>query len=103
VILFKLTSKFAHVVKIALLTVHYWWKDGFSYYLHWRVKSHFLTYFEVLHTSFFDLKKLYLFSRFHETPIAWALLYLPSIFFLPFPSIKLLCKVDDILIDDFGH
>jgi hypothetical protein len=24
-------------------------------------------------------------------------------FFLPFPSIKLLCKVDDILIDDFRH
>jgi hypothetical protein len=54
VILFKSTSKFAHVVKIAVLKVHYWWNDGFSYYLQLESEVTFPTYFEVLHTSFFD-------------------------------------------------
>lgn len=66
----------------------------------------FPTYFEVLHTSFFELKNtLPIFtSRGFMKPQLLGLFFI----FLPFFSFPFLpsnyyVKVDDILIDDFGH
>jgi hypothetical protein len=79
---------------------------GFLITCNWRVKSHFpliLKFCTPL--SLIKKKTLPTFTSqgFMKPQLLGLFFIFLPFFFLPFPSIKLLCKVDDILIDDFGH